>query len=183
VAGGLLEAAIILTGVALLLSHRGFRRTIAEAPSVLRWAVSGVLVVWFVSQIAEIETATYPLMSWHMYGESLRDAPIEGFRLQGVDCLGQTHRVPWSGGALGRRPHLAYAIPYAYRREVEAGPRTATGATTSDSLLLIVFAAWNRAGNRPPLCELHLQRIEVPAARASRAPLPPYATVRTVTGR
>lgn len=180
--GALIEAAIILTGVALLWSHAGFRRTISATPRALRCVVGGVLAVWFVSQIAEIESATYPLTAWNMYGESLHDAPVEGFRLRGVDCAGGEHRVPSSGGALGRRPHLQFAIPRAYRADVDRGS-TMAGASTTDSLLQVVLAAWNRASDHAPLCQLQLRRVEVPAARVSLAPLPPYETVRTVTSR
>lgn len=184
VGSALVEEAIILVGAALLWSHAGFRRTISATPRALRWVVGAGLGVWFVSQIAEIDNATYPFMSWNMYGESLHDAPIEGFRLHGVDCDGKEHSVPWSGGALGRRPRLAFAIPRAYHAEHVAARSTpwATAANT-DSLLHIVFRAWNDEPGHSPLCELQLQRVEVAAAMASRAPLPPYETVRTVTGR
>ena len=147
------------------------------APRLLRWTVGGGLAVWFVSQIAEIENATYPFMSWSMYGESLRDAPIEGFRLNGIDCAGNQRPVPWSGDALGGRSRIAFAITRAYHAQHVAGP------ANTDSLLLMVLGAWNRDPDRDSLCALQLQRVELSAERASHAPLPPYETVRTVTGR
>jgi hypothetical protein len=93
----------------------------------------------FISQLAEIGTATYPFMSWNMYGESLHDAPIEGYRLRGVDCEGNEYRVPWTGGALERRPLLGFAIPHAYHEEEESGLAIGAGGSTTDSLLLMVF--------------------------------------------
>lgn len=181
--GALVEAAIILIGLGILVSHAGFRRTIAATPKPLRWVLPAMLGVWFVSQIAEIETATYPLMSWHMYGESLRDASIEGYRLSGVDCAGATRRVSWSGGALGMRPNLASGIPRAHRAESLAGINPVSAKAKTDSLLLIIFDAWNSTPDRTPLCELQLQRVEVPASRITQTPLPAYETVRTVTRR
>lgn len=183
VSGALLEVAIILAGVAALLSHAGFRRTIAATPRALRMVMPVALGIWFVSQIAEIETATYPLMSWHMYGESLKDAPIVGYRLLGEDCAGMTRRVSWSGGSLGRRPNLASAIPRAHRAESESGGVRERAAAITDSLLRVVLDARNSAPGRSSLCALHLQRIEVPASAITQTPLPAYETVRTVSDR
>lgn len=179
----LFEEAIILVGAAVLFTHAGFRRTVSAAPRALLWVTFGMLNIWFISQLAEIGTATYPFMSWNMYGESLHDAPIEGYRLRGVDCEGNEYRVPWTGGALERRPLLGFAIPHAYHEEEESGLAIGAGGSTTDSLLLMVFDSWNRAPDKTPLCALQLQRIVVPASQVSQAPLPPYETVRIVRGR
>lgn len=191
-AGGAIEAIIIFAGASLLLVNAGFRRTILAAPRVMLVTMAAVFAVWFTSQIGEIETATYPLMSWHMYGESLRDAPMEGFRLQGVDCRGTPRRIPWSGNALGHRPMLSSGLQFTYLAYLTADSLHSSSVTaeraTMDSLLNSVLVALNsaeevhvdrekRIPERTPLCRLELQRMSVGAAEALHHPLPPYETV------
>ena len=180
-ARGAIEGVLILGGALTLMAHTGFRACVSRASRVQRYVIGAVLVVWFFSQIRELKSATYPLMSWHMYGESLRDAPMEGYRLQGTGCDGKVRRVAWKGGALGRRPTMGFAIPLAFQNVSGSNDGPSGKQRTVDSLMMVVLNTWNEYPGNPRLCRLDLERVHVRAADALRSPLPAYETVRTVS--
>lgn len=175
---GLVEAAIIGVVVALACSRPALRTTVSAAPRPVLAGVGVVMIIWSWSQLHEVPLATYPFMSWHMYGEPLDRHGVVGYRLAGEQCNGETRVLPSSGGGLGRRPVLAFGVRRAYSAAQASGADQPRALARTDSLLRLILSQWNDRADRPRLCAVHLQQITVPAEQLAMAPLPAYVTVR-----
>lgn len=178
----LIESALILSVLAGLTLRTEFRRVLRAAPRRLQIGGSVVLLVWLASQLGEIQLATYPFMSWHMYGEPRDNAPVIGYRLLGSECNGGTIIVPPSGAGLGRRPVLSFGVRRAYNDALDVPQHRQQALARTDSLLGLVLSAWNRHPGNATLCEVALQQVTIPAQEITKAPLPPYVTVRSYVG-
>ena len=177
----LVESALIGGVLVALALHAGLRATVMRAPLRLRLGMGLITTVWLSSQLAEVPLATYPLMSWHMYGESRQDAPVTGYRLLGETCAGESRVIPASGRELGRRPVLAFGITRAYHEAVADTtplPARDEALARTDSLLGLVLETWNSRNPQTALCAVSVQEIRIAAQDIGHAPLPSYRTVR-----
>ncbi|GAB1343714.1 hypothetical protein [Gemmatimonas sp.] len=174
----LLEGAILAFVLGALFASARLRTTLRSAPRALQLGAVLALTVWTASQVAEVPLTTYPLMSWHMYGESRDRAPVVGYRMLGEACDGSTRILPNSGHGLGRRPLLASGLRRAYNDARTLPHERARALARVDSLLALVTATWNANARNVPLCGVALQQVILPADNLAAAPLPPYVTVR-----
>jgi hypothetical protein len=174
----LVEACLIVAVVALVFAHAPFRSVLAATSRQLRLGALAVTVLWGWSQIRGVQFATYPFMSWRMYGESLGASPAVGYRVMGVECDGRESVVPQTGRTLGPRPILATGIRRAFNQSLADPSRAASALARTDSLLGQMIRRLNTDSTQAPLCSLLLQRVAVPVHTLSSQPLPPYTTVR-----
>lgn len=174
----LVEGAILALVLGALFASARLRVTLRSAPRTLQLGATLALIVWTGSQLAEVPLATYPLMSWHMYGESRGRAPVVGYRMMGEACDGSTRVLPNSGRGLGRRPLLASGLRRAYNDARTLPDQRERALARVDSLLALVAVTWNANRRNVPLCGVALQQVILSADNLAAAPLPPYVTVR-----
>jgi hypothetical protein len=174
----LIEGAVVVFVLAAICTNASLRMTLRAAPRRLQLGAAFALLVWTASQLAEVPLATYPLMSWHMYGESRGRAPVVGYRMMGEACDGSTRVLPNSGRGLGRRPLLASGLRRAYNDARTLPDQRERALARVDSLLALVTVTWNANRRNVPLCGVALQQVILPADNLAAAPLPPYVTVR-----
>lgn len=174
----LIEGAILAFVLGALFASARLRTTLRAAPRALQIGAVLALIVWTGSQLAEVPLATYPLMSWHMYGESRDQAPVVGYRMLGEACDGSTRVLPNSGRGLGRRPLLASGLRRAYNDARTLPNQRERALARVDSLLALVTVTWNANVRNVPLCGVALQQVMLPASNLAAVPLPPYVTVR-----
>jgi hypothetical protein len=174
----LVEAILIFTVFALLLSHRAVVVVLGRAPRTLRLCALLIAGFWSWSQIRGVVIATYPFISWRMYGEPPKYKDFSGYRLLGERCNGESVVLPPSSGATGRRPVLSLAVRRAYEESQLASGDPARARERTDKLLSAILTRWNGKNPTLQLCALSLQQTSINInASASAAPTQ-YTTVR-----
>ena len=169
---------LIFVVFATLFAHRPFRQVLGRAPRPLHVSAFMIAVLWGWSQVHEVAIATYPFISWRMYGEPPRYKDFAAYRLLGERCNGERVVVPPSGGATGRRPILSLAVRRAYEESQTPGGDRAQALERIDKLLLAILARWNEKNTAVPLCALSLQQASIDVQDYAGPAESRYTTVR-----
>lgn len=179
----LIEAAVIFAVFLLVFSHRPLLTVLGRAPLALRIGALAMAGLWTWSQLHEVVIATYPFISWRMYGEPPTYQDYSGYRLLGERCTGQSIVLPSSSGATGRRPVLALAVRRAFEESRNPAGQSALAEKRLDNLMSAIVAQWN--SNRPSLhlCALLLQQTSINVSETAGTTTARYTTVRRYDAR
>lgn len=173
----LIEAILIFAVFALVSLHRPFRTILGRAPRALRVVALAMAALWGWSQLHEVVIATYPFISWRMYGEPPKYQDYSGYRQLGERCTGQSIVLPPSSRATGRRPVLFLALRRAYEESQNAAGDPTRARQRMDKLMSAILTQWNR--NRPSLqlCALQLQQTSINVTATADSAQAHYTTV------
>jgi hypothetical protein len=174
----LVEAALIFVVYATLFAHRPFRQVLGRAPRRLQVSAAMIAGLWGWSQLHEVAIATYPFISWRMYGERLSERDFSAYRLLGERCDGEHVVVPPTSGATGRRPILSIAVRRSYERSQTPGRDQTQELQRLDKLLLAILVRWNQRHASAPLCALSLQQASIDVREYARPAESRFTTVR-----
>ena len=157
----LVEAILIFTVFALVFSHRPLRTALGRAPRALQVVALAMAMLWGWSQLHEVVIATYPFISWRMYGEPPKYQDYSGYRQLGERCTGQSIVLPPSSRATGRRPVLFLALRRAYEESQNTAGDAARARERMDKLMSAIIAQWNDRNPSLRLCALQLQQTSI----------------------